>query len=321
MGTFFEADLRVAPEDGERARRWLSRARSEIARLERIYSRYDEQSEISRLNRALAHLSSDSPDRIRMASGPARSGALVGPELGALLTRSIELSRATGGAFTIAIGPLVDLWLEAAASDRWPTEAELRTRRSLVGGARIESSREGERFRLVVAGRGARVELDALSKGAVLDRLKQTLVAELPEAAALLSLGESSVVAIGDPGGGGWRLALRSRDPMGRRPATIRLRDRALSASSSIGSVSEIDGRRVSHVIDPRTGLPVEGVVETLVLADEATDADAWSTALLVLGGHGAALERVETAGLEARIVDSSGRTWTTAGWSKQTGG
>jgi thiamine biosynthesis lipoprotein len=160
-----------------------------------------------------------------------------------------------------------------------------------------------------------------LSKGAVLDRLEEMLTAELPEAAALLSLGESSVVAIGDPGGGGWGFAIRSRDPADRRLETIQLRDRALSASSSVGSVSEIDGRWVSHVIDPRTGLPVEGVVEAVVIAEQATDADAWSTALLVLGADGATLDRVEAAGLEARIVDSSGRTWTTSGWSERTGG
>ena len=79
-------------------------------------------------------------------------------------------------------------------------------------------------------------------------------------------------------------LEAHSRDERGTRLTKIRVRDRALSVSSSVGKVSVIDGERVSHVVDPRTGTTVPGAVEAVVVGERAGEVDAWSTALLVLG-------------------------------------
>ena len=74
-------------------------------------------------------------------------------------------------------------------------------------------------------------------------------------------------------------------------------------------------GQRVSHVIDPRTGGVIESTVEAIVVADRAVIADGWSTALLVVGANRAALRLVEKAGLEADILESSGRNVVSEGW------
>jgi thiamine biosynthesis lipoprotein len=320
MGTFFEADLRVASRDAELARDWLVRARSEIARLEAIYSRHDPASELSALNAALAKWPASRLPAEGSAEAAGLHGIAVGPELAGLLGRALALTRATGGAFDVSVGPLIVFWREAADGGRWPSSDALDQRVKGVGSGHLTLVEQAGIHLLNAAIPGMRLDLDALSKGAVLDRLRDSLLHELPGAAALLSFGQSSLWAIGDPDGRGWRLDVRSRDPERGLLGSVKLRDRALSVSSSVGSVSVVAGRPVSHVIDPRSGRPVEGSVEAIVIAEEALVADAWSTALLVLAsGEGGiasgGLARIEASGLEAYVVGASGGSRTTAGW------
>jgi thiamine biosynthesis lipoprotein len=104
--------------------------------------------------------------------------------------------------------------------------------------------------------------------------------------------GQSSVRGRGTqgpdgPGRHGWRVGLRHPLRPGRRLATITLDDRALGTSGS-GTQFFIDrGRRLGHILDPRTGLPAEGVISATVLAESAAEADALATALYVLGPAG----------------------------------
>jgi len=300
MGTFFEADIRVRPDEAGRARTWLEWARLEIARLEHVYSRHDPESAVSVLNRELAR------------DDAVLTGARLDPELEAILFSAIEVWKASGGAFDITVGPLVDVWNEAAARGKWPPVERLRRAKRRVGSEGLLFLGHGE---LGLTTGSMRIDLDGISKGAILDRLRERFETDLPEAAALLSFGQSSIHAIGDPDGRGWKLVVRSRNPSNGNLATVRLRDRALSVSSSMGSVSEIAGEQVSHIIDPRTGSVIEETVEAIVVADRAAIADGWSTALLVVGANRAALRLVEKAGLEANILDSSGRRIITEGW------
>jgi thiamine biosynthesis lipoprotein len=310
MGTFFEVDLRVLPEEVDRARAWIGWSRKEIVRLERIYSRHDPTSEVSSLNRELAR-----PDVLSRS-------LRLSPELEGLMFSSIEVWEATGGAFDITVGPVIDVWSEAVRLGRWPELEGLRHAKRHVGLERLLLPGEGE---FSVTTSGLRIDLDGISKGAVLDRLRENLCAALPGVAALLTFGESSVIALGDPEGrfpndeaqGGWHLEIRSRGEQHEPLPRIRLRDRALSVSSSVGSTSEIRGQRISHVIDPRTGSAVDGTIEAIVVADHAAIADGWSTALLVLGAQQNALRLAEGAGLEAFVFESAGRSGSTPGWDR----
>lgn len=304
MGTFFEADLRVRSDEAERARAWLDWARLEIARLERVYSRYDPDSAISALNRELAR------------GEAVRKGVRLDSDLESILFSAIEVWADTEGAFDITVGPLIEVWQDAAEQGIWPTVEGLRETKRRVGSEGLLLLGNG---RLDPTMRGIRIDLDGIAKGAVLDHLRERFEAdfetEVPGAAALLSFGQSSVIAIGDPDGDGWKLVVRSRNPSVGPLTTVRLRNQALSVSSSVGSVREIAGERVSHVIDPQTGGVVEGSVEAIVVGDRAAIVDGWSTALLVLGANQTALRLVAGAGLEAYVLESSGRSIRSAGW------
>ena len=300
MGTFFEADLRVRASEIPVAKTWLEWAKVELVRLEAIYSRHDAESRLSAVNRLLAEPSA--PEQ----------GVEIGPALETVLVESVGVWRATGGAFDVTVGPLVEVWQRAAERGEWPSVEALRRAKGRVGSERLRLVGGG---RLEVDSSGVRIDLDAVAKGAALDHLGDALARVLPDAAALLSFGQSSTLAIGDPDGQGWVLAVKSRDPEGGQLATVRVRDRAVSVSSSLGSVSEIAGQTVSHIIDPRTGSTVEGTVEAVVIADRSTRADAWSTGLLVLGAQRSTVRLVEQAGVEAQVFDSSGRSVSSSGW------
>jgi thiamine biosynthesis lipoprotein len=305
MGTFFEIDLRVRPIEEEIARDFIEWARLEIARLEKIYSRHNPDSELEALNRSLAH------DDILIG------GAHIEAELESLLFSGVDVWQGSGGAFDMTIGPLVEVWVDAIAGGHWPSVAELRAAKARIGSEAFLLLGDGV---LKVLKLGMRIDLDGISKGAVLDHLRSRFQEDLPNAAALFNFGESSIIAIGDPDGEGWRLEIRSRVALGENGNVIHLRDQALAVSSSIGSVSEIAGERVSHVIDPRTGSIIRNGVEAIVLADRAALADGWSTALLVVGANRTALRLLEKVGLEANVLESTGRTVSTEGWEQALG-
>ncbi len=300
MGTFFEADLRLRESEIPVAKTWLAWARVELARLEAVYSRHDDASQLSSLNRTLA------------SGAVLEGGAEIGPALEAVILESVDVWEATGGAFDVTVGPLVEVWRRAAERGAWPSVEVLRKAKERVGSERLRLPGGG---RLEVTAKRVRIDLDAASKGAALDHIGDAFARVLPDAAALLSFGQSSTLAIGDPDGGGWILVVKSSDASVGELATLRLRDRALSMSSSLGSVSMIAGQQVSHIIDPRTGSTVEGTVEAVVIADRALRANAWSTGLLVLGAQRSTIRLVEKAGLEAYVFDSSGRSVSSAGW------
>jgi thiamine biosynthesis lipoprotein len=137
----------------------------------------------------------------------------------------------------------------------------------------------GERVGL--ARRGAALDLGAFGKGVALDRIATRLRRERC-GAALLNFGESSLVAIGRSPRQPWRVLLRH--PVGGFAGEFPLRDRACSTSGTRSRAWGRGRRRVSHVVDPRTGRPLRALAQVTVLAPSAAKAEALSTALLVLG-------------------------------------
>ena len=100
----------------------------------------------------------------------------------------------------------------------------------------------------------------------------------------------------------------------------LNLEDQALSVSASLGQWLEIGGKRYGHVIDPRTGDPLGRRRQALVIAPDATLAEALSTALLVLGADEGIALVAQLPGCEALLLDADGSTWRTPGWDDAVG-
>ncbi len=278
----------------------------EVERLERLASRYDETSALSRLNRG------EHP-------GP------VASELRALMALSQRYREWSGGAFDISVGAWVELWVAAAKRGRLPTPDERAHAAARTG---AEAFRLGDDGRLVLAP-GARLDLGAIAKGYALDRLVETLPDELH--GALFNFGQSSYRAVGRPADGeAWRLLLRhpephpdpesdpESDPYGSFAGVVQLRDQALSISASLGQSSEIEGRRYGHIIDPRSGEPLLRNAQLAVVAPNAAMAEAVSTAALVKGREDALAWIEGLAGCEALWLEPALAEATT-GWQRAT--
>ena len=260
--------------------------------LDATLTRFAPDSDVSRLNRAAG-----------------RGAVRVDPALARLLELSLAYSKLTLGAFDPTVGPLVALWTRAGQTGALPGDAELARARALVGASQIRL--EGDSAAL--AREGAAVDLGGIAKGYALDRMLPLLRAR-GIGSALLDFGQSSVQALGaPPGNAGWRLLARGPDEGAL--GVLTLRDQALSVSGSLGQWVEIGGRRFGHVLDPRSGRALENRRQALVLAPDATLAEALSKALLVLGEvEGLALVAAQP-GCEALLVDADGGSWETPGW------
>jgi FAD:protein FMN transferase len=239
-----------------------------IDRLEEQLTVYRATSEVSHINR-------------RAAS----EAVAVEFHLFGLLQRAAELSQATGGAFDITAGPLVKLWGACRKEGRLPTTEEIERARQQVNWRHVELDvpRSTVRFRRD----GVEINLGAIGKGYALDRAAGVLLDAGVED-FLVHGGRSSLIAFGSRKGsgeeGGWRVAIRHPLRPDRPIGEVRLKDRGMGTSGSGTQFFTHRGRRYGHILDPRTGWPVEGMLSTTVLAPTAAAADALSTAFYVLG-------------------------------------
>ena len=250
----------------------------------------------------------DSSALARLNATAATGWQSVEPDLLALLLQARQLYEQTAGAFDMAAGSLVRTWGFLRRQGRTPSAEELTQAREAAGMQWVEIDATGSRVRFMRPG----VELNpgAIGKGWAIDRVIERL-SRAGVANGLVHGGASSVRAIGARGVGlpdrrGWPVGLRHPLRPGRRLVTVHLADRALGTSGS-GTQFFIDrGRKLGHILDPRTGLPADGVLSATVVAPTAVEADSLSTALYVLGPAG--LPRIAPpGGATAAILVVSG--------------
>ena len=231
-----------------------------------------------------------------------------------LLVQCQEFSTATGGAFDPTSGPLIRLWRECRQAGRIPEQAEIDAAlgrnsesvafRSAKGrpcaeqkatlppngmSRRIELNAANSSIR--VRQQGVELDLGAIGKGYAIDRLSEALLSpSSPLPSFLIHGGFSSLRAHGSHNGlVGWPVGLRNPLFPDRNYATLLLNDRALATSGSNVQFFRHQGQRYGHILDPRTGWPVEGMLTVTVTAPTATEADALSTAFYVMGLDAAA--------------------------------
>jgi thiamine biosynthesis lipoprotein len=294
MGTVLEVTL-CAP-DRASGEALLREVFDSVAALERVTSTFDPASEVSALNRASGR-------------GPRHAS----PALLRLTADSVAFTPVTYGAFDVSVGPLVALWKSAGETQRLPGAFELAAARAAVGAERVSVDAAAGTVELRAP--GAALDFGGIAKGWALDRACERLRAA-GVTRALLSFGESSIAAIGAaPGFDSWGVALS--DGAGGFAGTVQLRDRSLSTSGALGQWVEIAGRRFGHVIDPRSGQPLERARVAFVLAADGARAEALSKALLILDREGLAL--LEAQGAEGLALDPGEQPMATRGWAAAT--
>lgn len=228
---------------------------------------YRENSEISFVNRTAAN----EPVHVRRS-------------MLELLQLSVDLHQRTNGAFDIAAGSLIQLWRRARAEQRIPFQSEVDQALEIAGTVHLEIDETANTVRFRRS--GLLLDPGAIGKGFALDEVAEWL-GRSPDAPTdyLVHGGHSSLIAKGIHNGlEGWPVGIGNPLFTNRRLATLLLKDQAMSTSGSNIQYFRHEGRRFGHILDPRSGWPVEGMLSVTVLADSAAVADAISTAFFVLG-------------------------------------
>lgn len=252
-------------ERGDALERTLEEALDEVDRVDRLMSHYKPESPLSRLNR-------------EAAAGP----VAVDRELFDFIATAIGYSQRSRGAFDITVGPLMKAWGFFGGDGRVPSPSELARARALVGYRHVVLDRAHEAIRFDRA--GMELDLGGIAKGYAVDRVV-ALLRRRGVVAALVSAGGSTTYGVGaPPGRAGWDIDVQDPLEAARIAFTVRLKDRALSVSGRSEKSFEADGVGYTHIMDPRTGRPVRGILTVLVFTDTGTAGDALDNALFVLG-------------------------------------
>ena len=294
MGTILEASL-VSPPlfSTQDLRETFEAVFAEASRLDALMSTFEPESDVSRLNSEAGR-------------GPLR----VDRSVAELLSQAVLYSRLTRGTFDVTVGPLVELWVEAARRDEVPTREALAAARDRVGFEFLAVHADG---RAELLREGTSIDLGGIAKGYALDRIAPILRSRGVRD-ALLNFGQSSTWALGaPPGAPGWQLLVRG---VGEGfLGVVTLHDQALSVSGSFGQSTRIGGTDYGHVLDPRSGIPLTRPRQAVVVAPNATLAEALSKALLV-GGEIDGLAFVEAVeNCEGMLAEEGGAIWVTSGW------
>lgn len=216
-----------------------------------------------------------------------------------LLVLAQRIARDTDGAFDITTGPLSAAWGFSRRQGRVPDEKALTAARAHIGYEHIMLDEEDRT--IFFDKPGTEIQLNGIGKGYALDRAGEllrnaeshlsTADCPLPTAHFLLHGGQSSVLASGDNAArpdGGWSVGIRNPLRPTERLGQIILDNAAIGTSGSATQSFHANGRRYGHVLDPRTGMPADGVYTSSVIAPSAAEADALATAMYVLGHDGA---------------------------------
>lgn len=274
MGT----DIRIQfyASDSTEASRVLDDAFNYLESLEHSWSHYDEESELSQLQ------------------STAGTGEWIGvsEELAILIERGLQAWRWTEGRFDIAAGPLIQLWRISYRTDRLPTPDVLEETKRRTGSEWIRYDADGRRVKLLKE--GMRLDPGGIGKGLAAD-LVMDLLKEHKIERALIDAGGDLLASGPPPGQEGWEVWLEvpvSLQSEGEnRSVRLSLAHQAIATSGDLFQFVDIDGVRYSHIVDPLTGLGVEGHHQATVIAPEAWLADLFATVMILEG-----------AGIENRI-------------------
>lgn len=263
MGTW--ATLTLVTNDSASVADLAYDALTVLHRVDSLMSNWTDISEVARINRDAA---------LQPVTVQSQVADVVG--------FAEQVTKQSDGAFDITIEPLVRLWGFIGGKPHVPTQDQITETLVLVGSDNLRFDPENDM--LVFNREGVKIDLGGIAKGYGVDRVADVLRAS-GTTDALIDL-SGNMVALGEAGPqrGGWVVGIR--DPTGAQPyiARIRLHDNAVATSGDYEQFVAENGKRYGHILDPRTGWSAHGFSSVTVVSEQAMTADAWATALFVLG-------------------------------------
>ncbi|WP_242111838.1 FAD:protein FMN transferase [Luteimonas aquatica] len=261
MGT--QARIVLYADDAGTAARAARAGFARIAALDRSLSDYREDSEL-----------------MRLAAQAGGGEAAIGEDLFRVLQAAQAVAERSNGAFDVTQGALTRLWRGARRLSELPRPERVAQARALGGHRCLHLDARTRTARIDCPGMG--LDVGGIAKGYAVDEALSAVAAQ-GASRALVALGGDIAVSDAPPGEAGWRVTIAPLLPAHAAPVLL-LRHAAVSTAGDAEQWFEADGHRYSHLIDPRSGWPMQGRSATTVIARRGIDADGLDTAAALLG-------------------------------------
>ncbi len=267
MGTRFNIVLYADSTDDSLASKAADEAFARIEELNHIMSDYEEDSELSQISRT---------------SGSGRA-VKVSDDLFNVLKESIRMAELSNGLFDITIGPMSKFWRVARMSPdpQLPSDKELIDLQKKVGYQHIKLDEENQTVELLKP--NMQLDLGGIAKGYAAEEALNVLESYGIERALIDAGGD---VTLGDPppGKASWEVAVPKHQKSGENQfITLTVADRTVTTSGDLFQFVEIDGKRYSHIINPKTGLGTTNQIQATVISQNGMTADALSSILTLM--------------------------------------
>lgn len=285
MGSRF--DITVVANDSILGNKYIDLAVYEIKRIEKLISSWDSHSQTSEI--------------IRNAGiKPVK----VDEELFDFIERSLAISTLTDGAFDISYASMDRIWKFDGSMTTMPSEKEIKASVSRVGYQNIILDKEAQTVFLKL--KGMKIGFGANGKGYAADMAKKLLMSKGVVAGIINASGDMNTWGK-QPNGEDWTVAITNPMNKNNAFALLPLSNGAVVTSGNYEKYVMFNGKRYTHIIDPRTGYPSSGIISVTVFAPKAELADALATSIFVMGTD-VGINRInQLPNIECIIIDEEG--------------
>nr|WP_121068702.1 FAD:protein FMN transferase [Maribacter vaceletii] len=289
MGSRF--DITVVAKDSIKASSYITLAVSEITRIEKLISSWDKNSETTLVNK-------------NAGIAPVK----VSKELYDLIERSISISKLTDGAFDISYASMDKIWQFNGSMTQMPNTKQIKQSVAKVGYKNIILNKE--KSTVYLKQEGIKIGFGAIGKGYAADKAKALLVKKGVASGIINASGDMNTWGK-QPNGEEWKVAITNPMNKNKAFALLPITNGAVVTSGNYEKFVMLNGKRYSHIIDPRTGYPSSGIISVTVFAPKAELADALATSVFVMGKE-VGLNRInQLPNIECVIVDDIGKVST----------
>ncbi len=285
MGSRF--DITVIANDSVEGNRYIDTAVAKITRIEKLISSWDANSQTSKVNR-------------NAGIKPVK----VDIELFQLIERAIGISKLTDGAFDISYASMDRIWKFDGSMIQMPSEEEIAASVAKVGFHNIILDKENST--VFLKQEGMKIGFGAIGKGYAADKAKELLISKGVASGIINASGDMNTWGK-QPNGKEWKVAITNPLDKNKVFALLPIKNGAVVTSGNYEKYVNFNGKRYTHIIDPRTGYPSSGIISVTVFAPKAELADALATSVFVMGKE-AGLDRVnQLPKIECIIIDDKG--------------
>ncbi len=286
MGSRF--DISVVASSHEDGENFFDLAIAEISRIERLISSWDANSQTSEINR-------------NAGIKPVQ----VDSELFDLIQRAIQISKITEGAFDISYASMDKIWKFDGTMTEMPTEEEITNSVQKVGYENIILDKNNRTVFLKLS--GMKIGFGAIGKGYAADKAKKILQ-EVGVKAGLINASGDLNCWGKQPDGTSWKVGITNPLNKDKLFSWFDIDNQAVVTSGNYEKYIEFNGKRYTHIIDPRTGYPATGIISATVFAPKAELADALATSIFVMGTS-VGLDFInQLKGVECVIIDDQNK-------------